>query len=194
MCAFVVLDLLSTHCDEPTCFGKILYLNPKNLRHIPSPCKCKYSWTTWRMSEIEATQKKFERALTLQSCAVGLWAWFGMFVERPESLVMLVAMLFVAWLTLATGRYALKCPKDRLNIVHQMFAALCTLLAFTVLFVVGMPSFKSARAQGLPHGHVSNYAVAGTALSGGVICFSVYATTCILKYGEAVNPLMTKRD
>lgn len=143
--------------------------------------------------EIEETKRKFERALKFQTGAVGVWAWFGMFVERPESLVTLVAILFVAWLTLQTGRYALKCSKDRLNAIHQIYAFLCTLLGFTVLFVVGMPSFKSARAQGLPHGHVSNYAIAGTALSGGVICFSVYATTCILKYGEAVNPLV-KRD
>lgn len=155
--------------------------------------------------EVSRTKQRFARMLRWQTGLVAVWMWFAVFVEESESIVVLMALFGVAGVTLATGRYVLVCPKNRLNVAHQTYALLCTILGFSVLFVVGMPSMKIVmNVENNEAGHttllnkdvekITNKALLGTLLSLLLVCVSVAATTCVVNYSEAVNPLKPKDD
>lgn len=146
------------------------------------------------LDEIENAKQRFARTLRWQMAFVAVWMWFAVFVERSDNLVTLMALFGTAGLTLATGRYVLMCPKDRLNLAHQVYALLCTILGFSVLLVVGMPSMKAVTKVENPTSDVTNQALLGTLLSLVLVCISVAATTCAVTYSEAVNPLKPKDE
>lgn len=147
------------------------------------------------VDEIERSKSRFGRALRWQMALVLVWMWFAVFVERSDSVVTLMAVFGTAGMTLATGRYVLACPKDRLNLAHQVYALLCTVLGFSVLYVVGMPSMrKITTVEANTSSRVTNRALLGTLMSLVLVCVSVAATTCAVTYSEAVNPLKSKDD
>ena len=141
-----------------------------------------------------AAEAAFRKWYRTQSVAAVLCTGF-LVVEKPVAMgpAAEAGVLALAAFTGACGWRLLRCTKQELVVLYQLYAVLCTGLCVALVYVVMMPAFRAFafRAEGAA---VADHHVAATFASLVYGCISAKATTCANTYGEAVVPIHKKRD
>ena len=141
-----------------------------------------------------AAEAAFRKWYRTQSVAAVLCTGF-LVVEKPVAMgpAAELGVLALAAFTGACGWRLLRCTKQELVVLYQLYAVLCTGLCVALVYVVMMPAFRAFafRAEGAA---VADHHVAATFASLVYGCISAKATTCANAFGEAVVPIHKKRD
>mmetsp|Transcript_3475 Transcript_3475/g.4867 ORF Transcript_3475/g.4867 Transcript_3475/m.4867 type:complete len:149 (+) Transcript_3475:103-549(+) len=144
-------------------------------------------------AEIENAKRSFEKVFLVQIILTSVWMIYSVVIDPPTNTLVHVAVMANGVAAIVCGYYVTRVTKDKLSILYQLFALLCTTLCFTLLYVVGVPAAKQPNEGKVPSWQ-SNRAILGTTVALVFVLVAVRATKLAQNYGEAVIPLKKKDE